>query len=105
MSTAGEVLYEVTLDVDAGIEAEYRAWLRDHVAQMLALPGFVDARTAEVLEPAPAPGRVVFCVHYWLRGMAVLQAYFDHHAAAMRGDGAARFGDRFHATRRVLRVA
>ena len=105
MSTAGEVLYEVTLDVDAGIEAEYRAWLHDHVAQMLALPGFVDARTAEVVEPAPAPGRVVFCMHYRLRGMAALQADFDHHAAAMRGDGAVRFGDRFHASRRVLRVA
>lgn len=105
MSKAGEVLYEVTLDVDAGIEAEYRAWLCDHVAQMLALPGFVDARTAEVVEPVPAPGRVAFCVHYRLRDMAALQAYFDHHAAAMRGDGVARFGDRFHASRRVLRVA
>jgi hypothetical protein len=37
--------------------------------------------------------------------MAALQAYLDHHAAAMRGDGAARFGDRFRASRRVLRVA
>lgn len=105
MSTAGEVLYEVTLDVDAGIEADYRAWLRDHVAQMLALPGFIDARMAEVLDPAPAPGRVVFCVHYRLQDEAALQAYFDRHAAAMRGDGMARFGDRFQASRRVLRLA
>ena len=105
MSTAGEVLYEVTLDVDAGIEADYRAWLRDHVARMLALPSFVDARMTEVLDPAPAPGRVVFCVHYRLRDEAALQDYFDRHAAAMRGDGMARFGDRFRASRRVLRVA
>jgi RES domain-containing protein len=107
VSVAGEVIYEVNLDVDACIEADYRAWLRDHVAQMLALPGFVDARMAEVLDPAPAPapGRVAFCVHYRLHDEAALQAYFDHHATAMRGDGAARFGGRFSASRRVLRDA
>ena len=105
MSAGGEVVYEVNLDVDTGIEADYRTWLRGHVAQMLALPGFVDARTAEVLDPPPAPGRVVFCVHYRLRDEAALQAYFDRHAAGMRGDGVARFGDRFRASRRVLRVA
>lgn len=99
------VTYGVNLDVDAGIAAEYRSWLQAHVAQVLALPGFIEARTAEVLEPAPAPGRVAFCVHYRLHDEAALQAYFDHHAAAMRGDGAARFGGRFSASRRVLRDA
>lgn len=105
MSAGGEVIYEVNLDVEAGIAADYRAWLHDHVAQMLALPGFIDARVTEVLDPPPAPGRVVFCVHYRLRDEAALQDYFDRHAAAMRGDGMARFGDQFRASRRVLRVA
>lgn len=105
MSASGEVIYEVNLDIDAGIETDYRAWLRDHVARMLALPGFVDARMTEVLDPAPAPGRVVFCVHYRLHDEAALRDYFDHHAAGMRGDGMARFGDQFRASRRVLRVA
>jgi hypothetical protein len=88
VSTAGEVLYEVTLDVEAGIEAEYHAWLRDHVAQMLALPGFVDARTAEVVEPAPAPGRVVFCVHPAARHGGVagrLRPPCRRHAGRRRG--------------------
>lgn len=99
------VTYEVNLDVDAGIAAEFRSWLDAHVAQMLALPGFIGARMAEVLDPAPALGRTAFCVHYRLRDEAALQAYFDHHAAAMRGDGLARFGGRFSASRRVLRDA
>ena len=58
MSAGGEVIYEVNLDVDAGIEADYRAWLRGHVAQMLALPGFLDSRMADVLDPPPAPGDI-----------------------------------------------
>lgn len=28
-----EVIYEVNLDIDAGIAAEYRSWLHAHVAQ------------------------------------------------------------------------
>lgn len=101
---AAPVIYEVNLDVDAALAAEYRAWLREHVAQMLALPGFVSARTFEVVDP-PAPGRLCLCVHYRLRDAAALQAYFEQHAARMRGDGAARFGDRVRASRRVLRCA
>lgn len=99
------VIYEVNLDVDAGIAAEFRRWLDAHVAQMLALPGFIDARMAEVLDPSPALGRTVFCVHYRLRDEAALQTYPDDYAAGMRGDGIARFGGRFSASRRVLRDA
>ena len=48
------IVYEVTLDVDAAIGNEFRAWLNRHTAELLALPGFVDARILDVLEP-PAP--------------------------------------------------
>lgn len=102
MSAAGEVLYEVNLDVDAAIASDYRVWLRDHVAQLLALPGFVDARIFEVADPPPAPGRVALCCHYRLRDAAALEAYFEQHAPRLRGDGIARFGGRFSASRRVL---
>lgn len=99
------IVYEVTLDADAAIAVEYRAWLRAHVAQMLALPGFTGAETFEVVEPPPAGGRVAWCVQYALRDEAALTDYLREHAPRMRGDGLARFGDRFTATRRVLRRA
>ena len=50
----GTVVYEVNNDLDAGIEAEYRDWLRHHVAEILALPGFIDARVFDVIDPPPA---------------------------------------------------
>ncbi len=98
------MLYEVTLRVDAAIAADYRAWLDHHVRQMLALPGFLDARVSRVDEPAPGAGEVVFCCHYRLRDAAALDDYLREHAARMRADGVARFGDRFSASRRVLAV-
>lgn len=99
---ARPLVYEVNLDVEASIAATYRAWLDAHVAQMLALPGFVGAQAFDVVEPA-IEGRVAFCVHYRLRDAAALDAYLRDHAPRMRADGVARFGDRFRATRRVLR--
>lgn len=98
-----ELTYEVNIDLDAGIEGEYRAWLREHVAEILALPGFIDARVFDVVDPPPAPGRVAVCTQYRLRDALALQDYFDRHAARLRGDGMARFGGRFNATRRTLR--
>ncbi len=94
------VTYEVNLDVDAGIADAFLAWLHEHVAAILALPGFLDARISTVEEPPS--GRLLLCVHYRVHSRAALQDYFDHHAAAMRGDGLARFGDRFGASRRIL---
>ena len=97
-----EVAYEVTLVVQEGIAGDYEAWLHHHVAQMLALPGFVGARVWRMLEPAPAPGEVAFCCLYTLRDRTALDAYLRDHAPRMRADGVARFGDRFRASRRVL---
>jgi hypothetical protein len=99
------IVYEVNLDVEAALAEGYRAWLADHVAHMIALPGFTGARTFEVTDPAPAPDRVVFCVQYELHDQAALDAYLRDHAARMRADGVARFGERFRASRRVLRPA
>ncbi len=98
------VLYEVTLRVQRAIADDYRAWLDHHVREMLALPGFLDARLSQLDEPAPGVDAVVFCCHYRLRDAAALDAYLREHAARMRADGLARFGDRFSASRRVLTV-
>jgi hypothetical protein len=98
---AAKVVYEVTLDVDAAIANEYRAWLNRHTAELLALPGFLDARILDLLEPS-SPGRVGLCVQYTLRDREAYDAYLRDHAERVRGDGIARFGDRFTATRRVL---
>jgi len=46
------VIYEVNLEADTAIEAAFDTWLRDHIADMLQLPGF---RAAEILGDRSAP--------------------------------------------------
>jgi hypothetical protein len=101
--TAAEtVLYEVALVADAGIEREFDTWLRDHVADMLALPGFLAAELLTCTDPAPAPGQISRTVQYRLRDRAALDEYLTVHAPRMREHGQLRFGDRFSAERRTL---
>jgi hypothetical protein len=100
---AGEgVVYEVNLDVDASIRDDYLAWLADHMREIRALPGVDDARLLAVDEPAAAAGRMSLCVHYTMRDADALATYLSEHAPRLRAAGEARFGGRFHASRRML---
>jgi hypothetical protein len=96
------IVYEVNLDLDAAIAADYRAWLDAHAAQILALPGFTGVRTFDVLDPPAPADRVALCVQYTLRSRDDFDAYLREHAPRMRAEGIARFGDRFRASRRIL---
>ena len=49
------LIYEVNLSVERAIADDFRAWLIEHVQDMLELPGFTDARILEVLD---APDRI-----------------------------------------------
>lgn len=99
------ILYTVELEMDASLRGEYLAWLGEHVREMLALPGFVDAEIMARVDPPPPDGCWVVCAHYRLRDRAAWQTYRAEHAPRMREAGSARFGDRVKATRRVLETA
>jgi len=97
---ADDVIYEVSLEADAEIAGPFDTWLRDHIADLLVLPGF---QSAEILsDEATAPGRISRVVQCRLRDQAALDAYLRDHAPRMRAQGVERFGDRFTAERRVL---
>lgn len=95
------ITYEVNVFVQRDCEADYRVWLVKHIAEIVALPGFVDAQCFDVQQDNSAED-IAICVHYRLQSQAALDNYFEHHAARLRADGVAKFGDRFRATRRVL---
>ena len=97
------VVYEVNIEVDGSVVDEYRTWLRTHIAEILAIDGFIGARQFEVIEPPATAGCVGLCVQYVLRDGDALAAYLREHAPRLRADGATRFGERMRATRRVLR--
>ena len=97
------LVYEVNLEVDRAVAADYRAWLAGHIAEILALPGFIGAEVLDVLDPPPTAGRVGLSVRYWLHGQADFDAYQRDHAPRLRAAGVERWGEHFRARRRLLR--
>ena len=95
--------YEVELEVDRAIAEDYLRWLRPHMQQILALPGFLGAELLEEVASADAARRC-FCARYRLRDEAALQRYLREDAPGLREDGLRRFGTRFSARRRVLQA-
>lgn len=99
------LIYEVNVAVDSAIVAEYEAWLRTHVLELIANPGFESATILRAEAPA-GDNRAHFVTHYAVADRAALDAYFadpgPRGAAALRSDGLSRFGDRMSATRRIL---
>ncbi|HET7611729.1 MAG TPA: DUF4286 family protein [Rhodanobacteraceae bacterium] len=97
------IVYAVELEMDAALREEYLPWLQDHVAEMLALPGFLGADILERMDPPPPEGYLTIAVHYRLRDQAAWEDYLSHHAPRMRDIGLRRFGERVRASRQVFR--
>ncbi len=99
------IIYQVNLIIEPAIYAAYMSWLKQHISEMLALPGFIDANLLihEPLDIEPSVQQRV-TVKYSLENRQQLQNYFDQHAAAQREAGFARFGQQFSATRQILQV-
>ena len=97
------ILYVVDLQVDAAVQDDYLRWLRGHVKEMTALPGFLGADILERLEPASPAERRAYSVHYRLRDRAAFDAYLARHAARMRAQGE-RFGRQVGASRGLLQT-
>jgi hypothetical protein len=101
---ASAVIYEVTLDVERRVAKRFEAWLKLHMRDMLALPGFLDARLLppDQVPPATDPRSTRRVVEYRLASRADLENYLSQHAARMRAESTRYFGKRLRSSRRLL---
>lgn len=96
------VIYEVNLAIDASVADKYAAWLGPHIEEVLAVEGFASADWWIVEPDGEDTSQVRWCVQYHVESRIALAAYFRDHAGRLRGNGLARFGGQFTASRRVL---
>ncbi|MGB9430400.1 MAG: DUF4286 family protein [Gammaproteobacteria bacterium] len=104
IQTAGDaVIYEVTLDVDRRVSKRFDTWLKQHMRDMLALPGFLEAQLLPPDKVAAADARSVCrVVQYRLASRSDLDNYLNLHAARMRAESVRHFGKRIRTSRRLL---
>lgn len=103
MSQDQRVVYEVNLEIRPSRRDEFDDWLREHVHDVLAQPGFVEAEIRADEETGP-DGTVRRTVCYWLENRPALENYLAGPAEALRADGVRRFGDDLRAWRRIGQV-
>ena len=97
------MIYEVNLNINEDIYADFMFWLKDHVNEMLQFPGFMQASFFKE-ELDGASGIEKLTVQYQLDSKDNLDRYLTEYAPAMREDGIKRFNDKFSATRRIFEV-
>jgi len=88
------ISYAVHIQIDQDIVDPWTAWLEKHIHELLALPGFVDARWSVW---SPTEHTVV----YTLQDQAAMDRYLEEFAPAMRGDGTNRFAGKFQIQRQI----
>jgi len=89
-------IYEVNIEVQPEIFADYYAWLVPHVEEVLTFPGFIDA---SIQQDTTAANHIT--IIYRIDTQAHLDNYLKEHAPKMRDDGIKRFPNQFKANRRI----
>lgn len=97
------VIYEVKLNIRPEIYQDFINWLKEHIDEMLALPGFIQASLLKPEGGANSETKAL-TVQYQLENMSDLDRYFVEFAPKMRDEGIKRFQDQFSAERNVFHV-
>ena len=97
------VIYEVNLAIDGEVYTQFQLWLKDHIKEILQIPGFIEAH---ILKPENEgfSGQEKLTVQYQLEDRESLTRYFQQFAARMREEGINRFKNKFSAQRKVFDV-
>lgn len=102
------VIYECNFAVDAPVMAEFAAYLRQHMREIMDLEGgkLFDRATLCVAENEGHHdgSKVHLCARYRARSRFRLQEYFDKAGDRLRRDMLEKWGGRFEVQRRILAV-
>lgn len=99
------IVYEVNARLEPQLRDDYLAWLQPHIEKMLSFKGFRKATILTASETATSEqeNNSFSCtVNYLIDSTEDLDHYLTNHAASMRADGMARFGDSLQTSRRIF---
>jgi hypothetical protein len=100
-----EIVYSVTVHVDASIADEWLSWMGSvHVPEVLRAGGFLGCMITREIAPLPANERETFVLDYRIASLEALDRYRTSRAPALQQQHSERYAGRFHATRAVRTV-
>ncbi len=98
------LLYNVTVKVEAEIEAEWLAWMQQtHIPEVLATGMFVKNQFLRLISQQEDEGQT-YAVQYYCESSELLDEYMHSHAPALQQKTRERYANKFVAFRTVLEV-
>lgn len=97
------VLYNVTVNIDQDIEAEWKSWMQEiHIPEVLETGFFLKHRMLKLLNEQPDATGPTYAIQYELENIGKLDTYLEQHAPALQKKHQDRYGDKCMAFRTVL---
>lgn len=96
------IIYNVTVNVEAGIHDEWLHWMKSvHLPEVMATGCFKEHRFLKLLQPTPEEG-VTYAIQYMAENMEAYNHYQEQFAPALQAQTKARYGDKAFAFRTLL---
>lgn len=96
------ILYNVTVNIDANIEEEWLAYMKnEHIPEVLKTGCFSDNKIFRLLNDQEGEG-VNYAMMYYADSMEKIELYMNKYAEGLQRASLERFKDRFVAYRSLL---
>lgn len=96
-------IYNVTINIDDTIHAEWLTWMETHILEVLNTGKFISAKFTEVLVEEDMEGKT-YSVQYTANTREDLELYYKEDADKLRVEGLKKFGEKMLAFRTELRL-
>lgn len=95
------ILYNVTINIDTQVEAEWLQWMKDtHIPNVLETGLFTDYKIYKILAEEPQ-GRS-YSIQYFTKSLEDINEYQEKYAPALRDEVMQKYGKHLVAFRTML---
>jgi len=96
------IIYNVTINIDESIHAEWLIWIKEHIPKVLATGKFEKATLTKVLVEEDEGH--TYSVQYRSYSRAALDTYYKEDAEKLKAEGMKKFADKMLAFRTELEI-
>lgn len=96
-------IYNVTINIDEKVQAEWLVWIENHVEKILDTGCFTSAKMTEVLVEEEMGG-LTYSIQFTASSREDLDEYYKTHADALRSEANLKFADKMLVFRTELKL-
>lgn len=95
------ILYNVTVNIESGVEADWLTWMKDiHIPEVMETGMFVEHKIFKLLQDEPQGS--TYSVQYFAKSMREIEEYQAKYASKLQQDHTNKFMNKFVAFRTLL---